>query len=284
MRTMHLIKNKFASLIKKITKIFKSDPDTKEQLITLLRSSHNKAIINDETLSMIEGAFLFAQMQVRDIMLPKNQMICLDKNMGIDEIIQIVTDSGHSRFPVIAETNDSIMGVLHAKDLLIFQKDKTKDFDLIDLVRETNIVPESKKLDLLLHDFRTNRNHMAIVVDEYGIVSGFVTLEDLIEQIIGEIVDEFDIDEESYIKTHLNDHYIIKAHTPIEDFNAHMHAHFKNEEYETIGGIVLAHLGYLPKRGETTIIDDFEFKIVHADSRRINLLECIDKRTRLNHA
>lgn len=255
------------------------EPQNKEQLITLLRDAQIRALIDTETLAIIEGALIFAQMQVRDIMLPKKQMTCIDEEASLDEIIHIVTHSGHSRFPVMNETKDEVIGILHAKDLLRFQTEQQKrDFNLADIVRQPSFVPESKRLDILLSEFQTNRNHMAIVVNEYGTVAGFVTLEDLIEQIIGDIEDEFDIDEEAYIKTHSNAHYMIKAHTPIAEFNEQLHADFSDDIYDTIGGIVMASFGHLPHRGETITIDQFDFKIINADARRINLLECFDRR------
>jgi len=254
------------------------EPQNKEQLIDLLRDAQVRSLIDSETLAMIEGALLFAQMRVRDIMLPKKQMTCIEQNADLSEIIKIVSESGHSRFPVTGDSKDEVIGILHAKDLLRFQAQQQVPFDLLDIVRHTTFVPESKRLDLLLSDFRSNRNHMAIVVDEYGAVAGFVTLEDLIEQIIGDIEDEFDIDEEAYIKIHADSHYIIKAHTPIDEFNEQLHANFSDEMYDTIGGIVMANFGHLPKRGDIITIQQFEFKVINADARRINLLECFDRR------
>ena len=258
------------------------EPQNKEQLVTLLRDAHARALIDAETLTMIEGAILFAQMKVRDIMLPKKQMTCIPQEALLHEVIKVVTESGHSRFPVTGDTPDEIIGILHAKDLLRFQAMSDASFDLLDIVRQTTFIPESKRLDLLLSEFRVNRNHMAMVVDEYGAVTGFVTLEDIIEQIIGDIEDEFDIDEEAYIKTHADAHYIIKAHTPIDEFNEQMHANFSDESYDTIGGIVMTNFGHLPKRGEVIVVDDFEFKVINADARRIKLLECFDKRPKIH--
>lgn len=255
------------------------EPQNKEQLIGLLRDAHTRALIDSETLAMIEGAILFAQMKTRDIMLPKKQMTCIPHDAQLHEVIAIVSQSGHSRFPVTGDSKDEIIGILHAKDLLRFQAQEHAAFDLQDIVRQTTFIPESKRLDVLLSEFRANRNHMAIVVDEYGSVAGFVTLEDIIEQIIGDIEDEFDIDEEAFIKVHANDHYIIKAHMPIDEFNEQLNAHFSDESYDTIGGIVMTNFGYLPKRGEVITIKQFEFKIINADARRIKLLECFDKRS-----
>ena len=184
------------------------DPQNKDELLNLLREAQIHALIDAETLAMIEGVILFSQMQVRDIMLPKKQMVCISYDASLDNAIYIITQSGHSRFPVIDNKNE-VIGILHAKDLLPFKTEIKDDYDLLNITRKVTFVPESKRLDLLLREFRSNRNHMAIVVDEYGEVSGFVSIEDIIEQIIGDIEDEFDIDAETYIKTHKDAHYII---------------------------------------------------------------------------
>jgi magnesium and cobalt transporter len=262
----------------RLKQFLQGEPKNQEELVTLLRDAQIRSLINSETLAMIEGSISFAKMRVRDIMLPKNQMVCLNQADEYNDIIQVVTHTGHSRFPVTGENSDEIIGVLHAKDLLRHQANHEETFNLLDNCRHVTFVPESKRLDSLLSEFRRNRNHMAIVVDEYGEVSGFVTIEDIIEQIIGDIEDEFDIDEDAYIKTHQDNHYIIKAHTPIEEFNEHMHTDFSDDTYDTIGGIVMNNFGYLPKRGEIITINNLEFKIINADARRIKLLECTDKR------
>ncbi len=268
------------SWFKRLKQFLYVEPQNEEQLIGLLRDAHSRALIDSESLAMIEGAMLFAQMKVRDIMLPKKQMDCISQNTPLHDVIRIVTECGHSRFPVTGDNQDEIVGILHAKDLLRFQSQQLSSFDLMDIVRQTTFIPESKRLDILLSEFRANRNHMAIVVDEYGAVSGFVTLEDIIEQIIGDIEDEFDIDEEAYIKTHADAHYIIKAHTPIEEFNEQLQAHFSDEFYDTMGGIVMSSFGHLPQRGETITINEFEFKVINSDARRIKLLECFDRRNK----
>lgn len=262
----------------RLKQFLQGEPKNQEELVSLLRDAQIRSLINSETLAMIEGAILFSKMRVRDIMLPKNQMVCINQDDEYNDIIKVVTRTGHSRFPVTGENSDEVIGILHSKDLLRYQHGNLDSFDLLDICRQVTFVPESRRLDSLLSEFRSNRNHMAIVVDEYGEVSGFVTIEDIIEQIIGDIEDEFDIDEDAYIKTHDNSHYIVKAHTPIEEFNEHMNAQFSDEIYDTIGGIVMNNFGYLPKRGESITIDCFEFKVINADARRIKLLECIDKR------
>lgn len=270
--------NETTSWFERLKQLIQDEPQTTEDLIHLLRHAETRSLIDAETLTMIEGVMQFAQMKVRDIMLPKKQMTCIPHDSTLHEAINIITQSGHSRFPVTNDGKNNVIGTLHAKDLLRFQAHQTDEFDLLDLIRQTTFVPESKRLDSLLAEFRVNRNHMAIVVDEYGAVSGFVTLEDIIEQIIGDIADEFDIDEEAYVKTHGDKRYIIKAHTPIETVNEALQTDFSDEIYDTIGGIVMAQLGHLPKRGEHVLIHGFHFKIINADARRIKLLECLDER------
>jgi magnesium and cobalt transporter len=266
------------SLFTRLRQFLQVEPQNREELLSLLRDAHSRSLIDSETLVMMEGVIQFSQMRVRDIMLPKKQMTSVSQNAEYTQIIDIVTDSGHSRFPVTGDHRDEVIGILHAKDLLRFQADPNIEFDLSDIIRQATFVPESKRLDRLLSEFRNSRNHMAIVVDEYGAVSGFVTIEDIIEQIVGDIEDEFDIDEEAYIKSHGDSYYIVKAHTPIEDFNEQLHASFSDEIYDTIGGIVMTNFGHLPERDETITIDHFEFKVISADSRRIKLLGCLDKR------
>jgi len=265
---------------RKLAKKLDAHPETKEDLITTLRQAEQHNVLNSEILAVIERSIAFDTLQVRDIMLPKKQMVSVNKNSELPDIIKTVTTSGHSRFPILDESNDTIIGILHAKDLLRFQIKHDFEMDLTDIMRISPIVPESMRLDSLLNEFKTNRNHMAIVVDEYGSVSGFVTIEDLIEQIIGDIADEFDIDEEAYIKSHGDKNYLIKAHMPIEEFNEELHANFSDKIYDTIGGIIVAQFGRLPKTLETINIDGFEFIIKSADARCIHLLECFDKRNK----
>jgi magnesium and cobalt transporter len=281
MKQREIILNKeeeVSSWFSRLKQFLQVEPKNQEELVSLLRDAQVRSLINSETLAMIEGAIIFSKMRVRDIMLPKNQMVYINQDDEYSNIIQVVTQTGHSRFPVMGENTNEVIGILHAKDLLRYQQIDEESFDLLDICRQVTFVPESRRLDSLLSEFRSNRNHMAIVVDEYGEISGFVTIEDIIEQIVGDIEDEFDIDEDAYIKAHDDHSYIIKAHTPIADFNEYLHADFSDEIYDTIGGIVMNNFGYLPKRGEVITVGNFEFKIVNADARRIKLLECIDKR------
>lgn len=275
---MNIKDEESGSWISRLKQFLQGEPQNQDDLVSLLRDANLRSLISAETLAMLEGAILFSQMKVRDIMVPKKQMSCVNQNDSLEEVIKIVTESGHSRFPVTADDSDEIVGILHAKDLLRFQQSDREEFDLLDISRQVMFVPESKKLDSLLGEFRSTKNHMAIVVDEYGAIAGFVTIEDIIEQIIGDIEDEFDIDEEAYIKMHDNRHYMIKAHMPIEEFNEQLTADFSDEAYDTVGGIVMANFGYLPKRGDSIAVGGFEFKVINADARRIKLLECIDRR------
>lgn len=267
-----------SSWFDRLKQFLQGEPQNQQELVSLLRDAHIRSLISSETLAMIEGAIHFSQMRARDIMLPKNQMVCIHENDEYYDIIKVVSQTGHSRFPVTAENGEDIIGILHAKDLLGYQADHREEFNLFDLCRQVTFIPESRPLDSLLSEFRTNKNHMAIVVDEYGGVAGFITIEDIIEQIIGDIEDEFDIDEDAFIKKHGDHHYVIKAHIPIEDFNEQLNAHFSDETYDTIGGVVMNNFGHLPHLGETILIDGFEFKVINADARRIKLLECTDKR------
>lgn len=264
----------FEKLKQKISAI----PGNQSELLDLLREMQERAIIAPEALVILEGALVFSEMRARDIMLPKNQLAYINKQDTYPEIIEKVIESGHSRFPVTENNLEGIIGILHAKDLLHYSDIQSQEIDILDLCRQATFIPESKRLDSLLREFRHNKNHMAIVVDEYGAISGFITIEDIIEQIVGDIEDEFDIEEEPYIKSHPNKHYVIKAHMPIAEFNKAMNTGFNDDVYDTIGGIVMADFGHLPKRGENTIIADIEFTVLSADARHIKLLEAVDKR------
>ena len=277
-RIINLKEDDSSSWFARFKQFLQGEPQNQEELVSLLRDAQIRSLISSETLAMIEGAISFSKMRVRDIMIPKNQMVFIKQHDDFKDIINAVTQTGHSRFPVVDEDSDEIIGILHAKDLLRYQSTDIDSFDLLDICRKPTFVPESRRLDSLLSEFRSTKNHMAIVVDEYGKISGFVTIEDIIEQIIGDIEDEFDIDEDAYIKAHEDGHYIVKAHMPIEEFNEQLKTNFSDETYDTIGGIILNRFGHLPTRGETITINSFEFKIINADARRIKLMECIDKR------
>ena len=252
---------------------FKHTPSTKEALIEILRNAENKSLLDADALLMIEGALHVSETHVRDIMVPRVQMIIIDHKAKPEDILSSVVESGHSRFPVIGDTNDEIVGVLLAKDLLNYYADPKKVFDIKDMMRSTVFIPESKRVNVLLREFRMSRNHMAIVIDEYNGVAGLVTIEDVIEEIIGEIEDEHDHgDNEVNINIHDNNRYTVKALTPINEFNQFFDTKIHDDEYETVGGFVINAFGYLPKRGETTNFDKFAIKVLRADKRRVKLL------------
>jgi len=215
-----------------------------------------------------------SSMQVRDIMIPRSQMIVVDYNVDPDDFLPTVLDSAHSRFPVIGDSRDEIIGILLAKDLLAhFGQKNNENFNIRDLLRQAAFVPESKRLNVLLNEFRASRNHMAIVVDEYGGIAGLVTIEDVLEQIVGDIVDEHDNEDDLYIVKHSDVRFTAKAITPIEEFNEHFDEKFKDDDFDTIGGLLTHEFGRLPKRGEMVSVGRFMFKILRADSRRIHLLQ-----------
>lgn len=256
-----------------IINLFTREPADRDALIEILRNSEHRNLLDADALLMIEGALHVSEIQVRDIMIPRVQMIVIDNDAAPEDILSIVVESGHSRFPVVGDTNDEIVGILLAKDLLHYYANPEKDFDIKDMMRATVFIPESKRLNVLLREFRTSRNHMAIVIDEYTGVAGLVTIEDVIEEIVGEIEDEHDFEEdETNINTHDNDRYTVKALTTIDEFNAYFETDINDDEYETVGGLVINEFGHLPKRGEAIEFMNFNIKILRADKRRVHLL------------
>ncbi|GAB4391735.1 MAG: HlyC/CorC family transporter [Gammaproteobacteria bacterium] len=251
------------------------EPQDRQQLVNLLRDAEQRNLLDANALMMIEGVLQVSEIQVRDIMVPRAQMIVVESTSDLSAILPGIIESAHSRFPVIGDSRDDILGILLAKDLLPFacNNEQPKRFNMREILRPAVYVPESKRLNVLLQEFRDNRNHMAIVVNEYGGVAGLVTIEDVLEQIVGEIADESDNEEATYIKQHSVNKYIIKALTPIEDFNEYFETTFNTSEYDTIAGLVAHEFGYLPKRGEQVQIENFIFKVLHADNRRIHLLQ-----------
>jgi len=261
------------SWFERLSDLLIREPKDRKQLIDILRDAEERNILSAEMLNMIESVLHVSEMQVREIMIPKAQMATLDSENTLDVILPIVTESGHSRFPVIDTSKDDVIGILLAKDLLRYGHTKNPGvFNLMDLLRPAKFVPQSKRLDILLREFRVNRNHMAIVIDEYGQVAGLVTIEDVLEQIVGEIEDEYDIDEVNEIKKHDDGTFTVKASTPIEECNTYFKAKFSEDDFDTIGGLVLKGFGHLPKRGETLKIGHYTFKVLHSDNRRIHLL------------
>jgi magnesium and cobalt transporter len=246
-------------------------PEDREQLVGLLRSSYERNLIDADALGMIEGALQVSELQARDIMVPRAQMDLVDLHEAPEQILPKVIESGHSRFPVYGDNKDDIVGVLLAKDLLRYFAGH--EVSLREMLRPAVFVPESKRLNVLLRDFRRNRNHMAIVVDEYGGVAGLLTIEDVLEQIVGEIEDEFDFDEtEANILLDRNGMYRVKAQTEIASFNETFGTHFSDEEYDTVGGLLLSRFGRLPKRGEEIELNNLKFRVQRADSRRLHSL------------
>ena len=260
--------------LEKLKQVFSGDPQTRDELLDQLRDTEqHSSFIDGEALRIIEGALQVSDMQVREIMIPRSQMVCVDADQKPEEFLPKVIEAAHSRFPVIGDSKDEVLGILLAKDLLpLLLEDNRKRFSIKDHLRQATVVPESKRLNVLLNDFRSNRNHMAIVIDEYGGVAGLVTIEDVLEQIVGDIEDEYDVEEDSYIKQMGKDEFVVKALTPIEDFNEHFKVEFSDEEFDTIGGIVMQQFGHLPKRNESVTIDKYNFQILNADNRRIRLL------------
>ena len=262
-----------SSWIGKLTNMFTDQVDDTKSLVTFLRKAEKNQVIDADGLSIIEGALQVTDMQVREIMIPRSQVATIDITDSPDEIIPKVIQAGHSRFPVIGESKDDVVGILLAKDLLelVLINDQRK-FNLKDVLRPAIYVPESKRLNILLKEFRENRNHMAIVIDEYGGLGGVVTIEDVLEQIVGEIEDEYDVDEEDYIKVYDKDSYTIKALTPIEDFNTFFHSNLPDDEFDTIGGLVVNQFRHIPQRDESVGIGPYIFKVLSADNRQIRLL------------
>ncbi len=260
--------------LEKLSAAFTGEPSSRAELIELLRASEQRDLLDAEALSIIEGALVVSDMQAREIMIPRSQVVFVRLEMTPDEFLPLMMESGHSRFPVISENSDDVVGILLAKDLLpLAMTDKKSKFNMRNLLRPCTAIPESKRLNVLLEEFRTTRNHLAVVYDEYGGVSGIVTIEDVLEQIVGEIEDEFDFDEDDNIKRHADESFTIKALTPISDFNEQFQSKFSDEEFDTIGGIVTQSFGHLPKRDEEVEIAGYNFKVLNADSRRIHLLK-----------
>jgi magnesium and cobalt transporter len=259
------------SLLERLSTLLLREPEDRDQLIALLHSAFERKLLDAEALSMIEGVLQVSETQVRDVMIPRSQMDMIDVAESPEKFIPFVIETAHSRFPVFEENRDNVIGILLAKDLLRFYAEE--QFSVRDMLRPAVFVPEAKRLNVLLKEFRANRNHIAIVVDEYGGVSGLVTIEDVIEQIVGDIEDEYDFDEtEDNILADRSGRFRVKAGTEIADFNNHFGTHFSDEDYDTVGGLVVAHFGRLPKRGETIGIEGFSFQVLRADSRKVHSL------------
>ncbi|MDF1820418.1 MAG: transporter associated domain-containing protein [Alcanivoracaceae bacterium] len=263
------------SLLERISNFFSADPASRDELLELIRSLKDRDVLDTDTLGIIEGALQVADMPVREIMIPRVQMISIKASDHPRDFLPTIIDCAHSRFPVLGDDPDEVIGILLAKDLLPLVLDPARldRFQIKDLLRPALFIPESKRLDSLLRDFRISRNHMAIVVNEYGGVAGLVTIEDVLEQIVGEIEDEHDFDEDDYlIKEIDNNEFTVKALTPIEDFNVFFDRQFSDDEFDTIGGLVTQQFGHLPERGETAELNGLQFTVLSADGRTIRLL------------
>jgi magnesium and cobalt transporter len=259
------------TLLERLGALLMREPEDREQLIELLQRSYERNLLDADALGMIEGVLQVSEMQARDIMIPRAQMDVIDIGDAPEKFIPWVIETSHSRFPVIGENKDDVIGILLAKDLLRYYAGE--EFNVREMLRPAVFIPESKRLNVLLKDFRSNRNHIAIVVDEYGGVAGLVTIEDVLEQIVGEIEDEFDFDEtEDNIILDRNGQFRVKAQTEIADFNRTFDTDFSDEDFDTVGGLVLDHLGRLPKRGEQFRVGNLGFKVLRADSRRLHVL------------
>jgi len=259
------------SLLERLSSLLLREPEDREQLIELLHSAFERHLLDAEALSMIEGVLQVSETQVRDVMIPRSQTDMIDVADSPQSFIPFVIEKSHSRFPVFEDNRDNVIGILLAKDLLRFYAEE--EFNVREMLRPAVFVPESKRLNVLLKEFRANRNHIAIVVDEYGGVAGLVTIEDVIEQIVGDIEDEYDFDEtEDNILVDRSGRYRVKAVTEIADFNEKFGTHFSDEDYDTVGGLVVGRFGRLPKRGESINIEGYAFQVLRADSRKVHSL------------
>lgn len=261
------------SWLERLFSNFGAEPKSLEELLDIIKGAADNKVVDQEALSIIEGALDVANQQVREIMVPRSQMVVIKESETPQEFLPKVIESGHSRFPVIGETTDDVKGILLAKDLLPLILNGSKEFSLSSVLRVANIIPESKRLNILLREFRENRYHMALVIDEYGGISGLVTIEDILEEIVGEIEDETDEDEnQEYIRQVSENDYILKALTPIEEFNEFFDTEFSDDEFDTIGGLLMKAFGHMPSRNESVDVGDFTFRVLYSDSRKIHLL------------
>ena len=266
--------------LKKITQSFSGEPQDRAEILGMLREAGARGLLDTDALTMLEGVLEVSDLQVRDIMVPRAQMVNVRRDDPAATLMPVVVESGHSRFPVMDADRDDIVGILLAKDLLRLCIGGTHErFDIREYMRPAVFVPESKRLNVLLKDFRRNRNHMAIVVDEYGGVSGLVTIEDVIEQIVGEIDDEFDVEDDQNIRREADRQYTVRGITRIDEFNEYFGAQLSEEEgFDTVAGLLMKHLGRLPRRGEVATIDGYEFRVARADRRRIDALRVVPPR------
>lgn len=261
------------SWMQKLMQAFNGEPQSRDELLDIIKEAANNKLLDQEALSIIEGALDVSSLQARELMIPRSQIVAIRIDETPKEFLPKIIESGHSRFPVIGESFDDIKGILLAKDLLRMMLEETTDFSLESILRQANIVPESKRVNVLLREFREKRYHMALVIDEYGGISGLLTIEDILEEIVGEIEDETDEEvSDEFIKRVSDTDYIVKALTPIDDFNDYFKAGLSEEDFDTIGGILMQEFGHLPKRNEVAVIDEFQFRVLYADNRQIHLV------------
>lgn len=262
--------------LERLAQAFSGEPRDREAVVDLLRDAASRGIVSAASLNMLLGALAVDRLQVRDVMIPRAQMVMVEHDASLGEVLPIVVESGHSRFPVMGESRDQVIGLLLAKDLLRHvAQNGMAGFEIGDYLRPVAYIPESKRLDVLLSEFRASRNHMAIVVDEYGGVAGLITIEDVLEQIVGEIDDEFDVEEELPIVEHGRRRWSVSALMPIEDFNKRFSTNYSDAEFDTVGGLVVNAIGRMPESGERVTIGEYEFRVLRADRRRVHLLEVI---------
>jgi magnesium and cobalt transporter len=267
------------SWLRRLVDSLSGEPQDLDQLVEILDDARERGLIDSEVLAMLEGVLAVSAIQVRDVMVPRPQMVVVQRDEPPERILPVVIESGHSRFPVIGEDRDEVVGILLAKDLLrYFAEGQGGDFDIRECLRPAVFIPESKRLNVLLQEFRVNHNHMAIVVDEYGGVAGLLTIEDVLEQIVGDIGDEYDVDEGEGVRKEGERTFTVPALTRIEDFNQLFGTRFSDEEFDTIGGLVLHELGRMPRRGEAISIGGLDLKVVRADRRRIETLRVVTPR------
>ena len=265
--------NGHRSWLNRLAQAFTHEPRNRQELLAVLRDAHENELLDSEALSIVEGAIQVADLQVRDIMVPRSQVISIRADATPQEFLPAIIDAAHSRYPVVGESLDDVLGILLAKDLLpLVLTQNLEQFNIRDLLRPATFVPESKRLNVLLREFRANHNHMAVVIDEYGGVAGLVTIEDVLEQIVGDIEDEHDVEEDGLIRPLPSGDYLVKALTPIHSFNEHFHSELSDHDFDTIGGLVMDSFGHLPKRNETIEIEGFRVRVLSADSRRVHLL------------
>ena len=256
-----------------LTDLFTGDSDELSELTEGLRDAAGRGLFDEEALNMFFGALHVADMHARDIMIPRSALVVVQEDQDPAELLPIIIEARHSRFPVVGDAVDDIKGILHAKDLLpLVLAEEGQKFSMKDCIRPATVIPESKRLNVLLQEFRQTKNHMALVVDEYGQVSGAVTIEDVLEQIVGEIEDEYDVDDDSLVKQMEPNSFHVKANVTIEDFNDYFSTELSDEEFDTIGGLLLQAFGHMPERGETVDLAGLKFEILNTDSRRLRLL------------